>query len=222
MNPPHCPVRSWGRRYSSVCHVREVPLARQVDEFAVEVPRPSVERTAQLRAVAGGGRRLQLGAAVQAGVVERPDRAVRSTHHDGRPVTDVVDVVVARLRDVFLATCPLPGTRPHVLVLGCGVARRGELLVRHIGVTFELVRLHQQLRGRRRRVAEDEIPCARAGAARLAGSQRDGGDGVAHGVVLLIVEGRVVRIIGVCSRANGTIGSRISWSSTMLPSGSRP
>ena len=101
--------------------VGEVPLAREVDELAVERPRPSVERAAQFRAVADRRRRLELRAAVQTRVVERLDAAVGTTHDHRGSIADVVDVVVAGLGDVLLAARPLPGARPHVVVLVGGV-----------------------------------------------------------------------------------------------------
>ncbi len=99
-------------------HLREVPLCRQLDEVAVEIPLPPVERAAERRHATVVG--PQLRTAMQARVVERLDRSVLGAGHDQRLVGDVVHDVVARVLQVDLHARHLPRVGPEVLVLECG------------------------------------------------------------------------------------------------------
>ena len=191
--------------------MREVPLAGQVDELTCKRPRPAVEGATQLLTEPGRCRWLELGSAVQTRVVKRPDCPIWPTHNQRRAITDVVHVVVAGLGHMLLATRPLPRPRPHVLVLLSGIRSRGELSEGHVLVPLEPVRLGEQHCWGRCRVTQDQVARARARAPRVACSNRYWRDRHSSSP-----------IIAVCSRENGTCRCRISCSSTMLPSGSRP
>ena len=95
-----------GQRVVGGGDAREVPLARDLLERAVEVPGPSVERAAQLLG-AVAVRFTEPAAAVQAGVAEGLD-AVGGAHDQERHVGDLVDVVVADVRDLLRETGELP------------------------------------------------------------------------------------------------------------------
>ena len=111
--------------------LREVPLGGEVDEGALVVPGPAVERALERRRLAALD--PQLRAPVQAAVVVRLDRPVVQAADQQRLVGDVVDRVVAGLGDVDLHATELPGARPEVLVLELGERRRRVAAAGHVG-----------------------------------------------------------------------------------------
>ena len=104
-----------GQRHVAPVELGEVPPRRDVLEGAVEVPRPGVERAAQLAVAAG--LRAQLGPAVQAGVGVRLEGARVGAYHDHRVVADLVDHGVADSGDLVLVAGHLPDPRPQALHL---------------------------------------------------------------------------------------------------------
>ena len=92
------------------------------------------EEQTLIRDTARAFAREQLGGPVRAAVEEGLNAIFLGAHHDHRVRTDLVDVVVADLLDVLLATSPLPGLRPQLLDLAIeersrGVAREVDVLV---------------------------------------------------------------------------------------------
>ena len=152
-------------------HVGEVPVFRQVDQLAVQVVLPAMKRAFEGLAETRGLRVAQRRAAVHAGVAERLDRAVLVAHHNGRQRANVVNVVVARLRDVLLPASHLPNPRPQLVefrlqeFLG-GVVGVGDVIVAH-----ELVGMFQKRRRGRRRIPQYRLLIGRPRRTRLAGIQ---------------------------------------------------
>ena len=104
-----------GERGVGGAHAREVPLAGDLLQRSVEVPRPAVECAPQvLRALAVG--LAQQAAAVQAGVAVGLD-AIGGAHDEERQVGDLVHVIVADLGDLLLETGQLPDATPQLLDL---------------------------------------------------------------------------------------------------------
>lgn len=92
--------------------MREVPGTGRSLHGAVEVPGETVERAAELADVAAAG--AQLAAAVQAHVDVRADLVGGRPYDDQRVVADLVDLVVADLRDLALQAGELPHASPHL------------------------------------------------------------------------------------------------------------
>ena len=149
-----------------VDHLREVPLAWQLGELALERPAPAVEGATEAGHPAIVDTELR--APVQAGVVVSPDRAVGGAGHDQRLVGDVVDDVVAGLRDLILVTGHLPRAGPEVRGLERGELRGRVPALRHVRLTLEDVGLVLQRDRDLAGVVGEHLLEARTGATRLA------------------------------------------------------
>ena len=94
---------------------REIPVAGHFVEFAVELPGPAVERTAQV--VQTFLILMQnLPAAMQAGVGEGMELILTAAHNDVGKIGDVVLVTVADIGDVVFVTGQLPGALPDLFL----------------------------------------------------------------------------------------------------------
>ena len=113
-NPAQVPTRTSGTAHGLRLQVGELPGGGHPFEPAVEVPGESVEGAADLGAPPGVA--LELPATVEAGVGVGLDLVGRGADHEVRPAGDVVDNVVADLRDVLLPAghLPYPGPQPFL------------------------------------------------------------------------------------------------------------
>src|SRR5207245_2328331 len=93
----------------------EIPLGGQTGQLALQIPGETMERAAQPLGVAALS--AQGAAPVQAGIVEAADLAVLAARDDDGGIHDVIDHVVAGLRDFFFARNELPHFGPQLLRL---------------------------------------------------------------------------------------------------------
>ncbi len=150
-----------------VAHMGEIPAPGNIPDRTVDLPRPAVEGAGKCGAVATALPRQQPGTPVGAAVEERLDGVCGGTHDDHGIRSDIVDVGVADIGQVFLAAGPLPGARPQFAQLALKELRRGVALEGDILVTEELITTLEQAAaaaGMRSlaRVSATEGPLARA------------------------------------------------------------
>ncbi|MNZ92185.1 hypothetical protein D3C78_1112000 [compost metagenome] len=122
-----------------ILHVREVPATGHVGQLAFQRPGEAVERAAQLLRTTAGAGGLQLGAAVQAGIGIGLDAAILGAHHQHGLLDDLIDVVVARFRDVFYTAGPLPNAAPQLFLLESEKVAGGVVLVGDVLVAQEAI-----------------------------------------------------------------------------------
>ena len=92
-------------------HVWEVPMTWNRLQASVEVPRPTVKRTAQFYAASGAI--LERAAAVQARVWKRANGLVATANNERLEARDFINRVVSGAWDLFFATCELPAAFPE-------------------------------------------------------------------------------------------------------------
>src|SRR4051812_3689676 len=92
----------------------ELATRRHLTQPAVEVVRPSMERTANL-GQARAGALAERAASVQTRVLEGAQHAVVVAHDEHRQVSDAYFVVIAGIRDMVDRARELPDARPEPL-----------------------------------------------------------------------------------------------------------
>src|SRR5271154_7053219 len=108
--------------------------------------------------------RSKLGSSMPANVVVGFDVILAHARDDDGNVADVVDVVVADIRNMFETTRPLPGAPPHHLhflieEIGAGIA-----FWRYIDIAEEFIALLCEYSGRWHAVRGEDLLGGRAGA----------------------------------------------------------